>query len=692
MTYQDLKEKIRRLNPIQEVVNEFIPLKKNQGTCPKHTDNNPSFTVNPELQIAKCWAGCTAKLPFSNRDGSVDVFGFIQWIFNCNFSEAVERLAKRAGIQIEYLQGKNHKRKTIAVYDYQNEQGKLLFQVVRYYPKTFRQRQPDGKDGWIWNLKGTRRVPYRLPELIKGKDPVFIVEGEKDVDNLRRWGLTATTCPMGAKKWRKEYNRPLVGRKIILIPDNDKEGFEHMEEIGQNLLGKAKRIKWFELPRLEEKEDISDWIEKGGTKERLLELARHVPDFDPLRAVYQREGCYIKRGKGIIANFVIQPKVRVQTDQGEFLKADIIPQQGKYYQDIHLSPESWISKQKFKRALRGLLDLQYRGTDDDIQDIKGILASQDPPVKQGVGTTGLHKIDGEWIYVEKDLAWGKSGEYQDIIYLSDTPYKVSLLKEKPLSSSNLDDILTCLFDFNSVDVVYSLLGFCFACFVKERILCLTGQNPILVCWGEKNSGKSATLREIVRPLFGIKSPIENIGHPTEFGFARIISSSNLAPILFDEHKVGRIIQPQRDRISEMLRSVYNQSRFTRGTPDLGIVEFIYSAPIVIAGEMGISELAIKDRIIETYFSKQKIEGKTKSFNKLTYLSLGSLGKDFLLWTLKLGDKEIRDIWKMQLENIDDQLDFRLRENTAHARLGLALFLSYLTEKGKNLVDLRKVLM
>lgn len=81
MIDEDLKERIRQLNPIQEVVNEFIPLRKNQGRCPKHTDNNPSFTVNPKLQIAKCWVGCTANLPFSNRDGSLDVFGFIQWMF-----------------------------------------------------------------------------------------------------------------------------------------------------------------------------------------------------------------------------------------------------------------------------------------------------------------------------------------------------------------------------------------------------------------------------------------------------------------------------------------------------------------------------------------------------------------------------------------------------------------------------------
>jgi len=621
-----------------------------KATCPKHNDKKPSLSINEEESVYYC--------------------------FGCGWK----------GHLYDPLYGKNTRKEIMAIYDYKDEKGKLLFQVVRYSPKTFRQRQPDGRGGWIWNLKGVRRVLYRLPELLRGGNPVFIVEGEKDVNNLLKWGLTATTCPMGAKKWRKEYNKPLTGREIVLIPDNDKDGFEHMEQVGQSLFGEAKKIKWLELPELGEKEDVTDWIEKGGTKEKLLELTKHAPEFDPTRKVYQRRGCYEKRGKGIIANFTILPKVRIQTEEGEYLKADIIPHREKPYQDIYFGPESWISKGHFKRALKGMLNLEYRGTDDDIQDIKGILASQDPPVKKGVKTAGLHKIDGKWVYIEEERAWDKDGERKDIIHLPDTPYRVNLLQEPDLTADQLDETISCLFYFNCEDVVYPLLGFCFACFVKERIISLIGQNPILVCWGEKNSGKTATLRHIVRPLFGIKSPIENIGHPTEFGFARIISSSNLAPVIFDEHKAGKISETQRNRISEMLRSVYNQTRLTRGTASLGIIEFVYSAPVIVAGEMGITELAVKDRIVETYFSKKKIEGRRETFDKLTHLRLGALGKDFLLWTLKLEDKQIKKSYQIQIENVDKELDSRLRENTAHTRLGLALLLNYLTEKG---IDVRR---
>ena len=56
------------------------------------------------------------------------------------------------------------RRHIVAEYNYTDEAGKLLFQVVRYVPKGFAQRRPDGNGGWVWGLGDTRRVLYRLPE------------------------------------------------------------------------------------------------------------------------------------------------------------------------------------------------------------------------------------------------------------------------------------------------------------------------------------------------------------------------------------------------------------------------------------------------------------------------------------------------------------------------------------------------
>jgi len=166
----------------------------------------------------------------------------------------------------------------VATYDYTDEDDALLFQAVRYDPKDFKQRQLDGKGGWIWNLKGVRRVLYRLPELMAADPakPVFIVEGEKDANRLIQQGLIATTNPMGAKKWLPEYSGYLEGRHVVIVPDNDREGQEHAVKVAYSVQGVAKSVRVLELSGLPPKGDVSDWLDAGGTAEELVELVSNL--------------------------------------------------------------------------------------------------------------------------------------------------------------------------------------------------------------------------------------------------------------------------------------------------------------------------------------------------------------------------------------------------------------------------------
>jgi hypothetical protein len=158
----------------------------------------------------------------------------------------------------------------------------LLFQTVRWEPKDFSQRQPDG-EGWTWDLQGVRRVLYRLPELISTDPakPVFIVEGEKDADRLWDQGLVATTNPMGAKKWLPEYSGFLKDRHAVTIQDNDSDGVAHVEKVAQSLYGQSRSIRAVKLNGLLKGGDVSDWLDAGHTTEELLELARHTPEWEP---------------------------------------------------------------------------------------------------------------------------------------------------------------------------------------------------------------------------------------------------------------------------------------------------------------------------------------------------------------------------------------------------------------------------
>lgn len=167
----------------------------------------------------------------------------------------------------------------VATYDYRDEAGALLYQAVRFEPKDFRQRRPDGKGGWDWRVKGVRQVPYRLFELRAkvAHTRVYIVEGEKDVDRLAALGLVATCNAGGAGKWPAELSEHFRGLDVVLLPDNDEPGRAHAETVARNLAGIAERVRVVALPGLPPKGDVSDWIEAGGTVADLGRIVDAAP-------------------------------------------------------------------------------------------------------------------------------------------------------------------------------------------------------------------------------------------------------------------------------------------------------------------------------------------------------------------------------------------------------------------------------
>jgi len=209
-----------------------------KAICSKHDDKNPSLSINEEKQVYHC--------------------------FGCGFSGQLYK-----------------KQRIVAVYDHYDEEDNFVYQIVRYDPKgfTYRVKGEDGK--WVYDAKDIKKILYRLPELIKAdKDkPIIFVEGGKDVDNVRALGLESTTFFLVRGVWPEEFNKYFIDRIVILCPDNDETGRQYSLNIGKSISGIAKKVKWLELPGLGDKEDISDWIENGGTAEKLQELIDSAPEF-----------------------------------------------------------------------------------------------------------------------------------------------------------------------------------------------------------------------------------------------------------------------------------------------------------------------------------------------------------------------------------------------------------------------------
>ncbi|MGE3809059.1 MAG: AAA family ATPase [Gemmataceae bacterium] len=268
-----------------ELILALLPDAKKSGAgwsacCPAHDDRQPSLSIaegEDGRVLLKCHAGC-----------SLEAICEAMGLEPTDLFVASTSTVLPAGREKQEYRGQangqegNGKPQIVATYDYWDERGELLFQVVRYDPKDFRQRRPKPGGGWVWSVKGARVVPYRLPELLARPDePVFVVEGEKDVDNLARIGVLATCNAGGAGKWTAEHAAFLAGRRVNATRDNDDSGLRHIEQVAHSLHGHAEWVRIVDLPGLPAKGDVSDWIAAGGTKEELMPLAESSPIWAP---------------------------------------------------------------------------------------------------------------------------------------------------------------------------------------------------------------------------------------------------------------------------------------------------------------------------------------------------------------------------------------------------------------------------
>src|SRR5262249_32598580 len=186
------------------------------------------------------------------NDGRV----LLKCLAGCDTNNVLRALGMTLRDLFPAIRRRQNSSEPVAAYDYTDETGQLLYQVCRFEPKIFRQRQPDGNDGWIHNTKNVRRVLYNLPAVSKSQ-AVGIGEGEKDANALIEIDIVATTNCGEAGKWREQYSETLRGKDVVIFGDDDEPGQKHVKQVVESLTGKARSIK---IVTLRGFHDISDFI------------------------------------------------------------------------------------------------------------------------------------------------------------------------------------------------------------------------------------------------------------------------------------------------------------------------------------------------------------------------------------------------------------------------------------------------
>lgn len=207
-------------------------------------------------------------------------------VFDCKKGCSWESVIQALGIEKKDVYVRQHKEERwilLRTHEYCSKEGNKIA-VKNIYKK------PDGSKTATWQhfegntlikgLNGLKMPLYHVHNLIDKTKPVFVVEGEKDVENLERLGYVATTSPNGAgSHWRKDFNPFFKDFNVVILADNDEVGLKYATEVADNLLDFATSVKLVPSKALYEplqaKGDISDIIAEVGL-ERALELLQSV--------------------------------------------------------------------------------------------------------------------------------------------------------------------------------------------------------------------------------------------------------------------------------------------------------------------------------------------------------------------------------------------------------------------------------
>lgn len=206
--------------------------------CPAHQDGNPSLSYAQGNRgiVFHCHAGCSANDILDKLD--------LKWSSVFDEPRDTEPDDER-------------------YYPYCDEDGELLYQVIRRPGKKFSQRRPSPDGSWIYKLGDVRRTIYRLPSVLAAAaagHEVWVVEGEKDADRLAADGLAVTCNSGGAGNWQPNFGRHFEGASIVnIIADRDTPGRTHAEDVAISLEGIAKVKTW----EAREGKDVSDHFAAG---------------------------------------------------------------------------------------------------------------------------------------------------------------------------------------------------------------------------------------------------------------------------------------------------------------------------------------------------------------------------------------------------------------------------------------------
>lgn len=396
-----------------------------------------------------------------------------------------------------------------------------------------------------------------------------------------------------------------------------------------------------------------------------------------------------EKGPAMISTFIMELKEIIKDDlDGEFYyRADFISRE--YSEELIFKAKEMNNKNDFMRLLQHP-SFSFSGSLNDLQEIKKILSNQAYETVRGVSFIGFHEVNKERVFITQDRAINKDFESVEGITVNEELQIINtdILNQESISKEELELLSNHLFKFNNLDITASLISILPVFMMKPLLMKKNIKTPHLVIYGEAGAGKSQTIESILMPFYSLdKENILSCSNITQFSLLKSLSNTNALPVILEEYKPSFLAEHQVRLISDNLRNTYDCHNATRGTKSQKIINYPMVAPVVLIGEEGQEETAIKERSVILNFNKQSRIGKEKHFNFLKGHKrlVQKLGRSILNNILK-ADIDILIGRRLDLlENFlsEDITEDRVKENIGNMLLGFDLILDIFRDLGLN---------
>lgn len=232
---------------------------------------------------------------------------------------------------------------------------------------------------------------------------------------------------------------------------------------------------------------------------------------------------------------------------------------------------------------------------------------------------GMYQYKGRWYWADsagtRDSEWQESDNVFVDAAMVDRRMAFDLSSSSPVNPNSLASLVDRIQKVNEPEVIFPLLAYTSGCFFNQRFKKIAESQhrenlknfPCLYLEGLANSGKSETVNNLIRKIFGAVDDMEELAGKTPFVLrAKIIPTSNTCPVFLDEVKEDMVNNREATAVGpvtlkEIIRSSWDSSEYMRGDyqSESLVRKFTTDCPLFLAGPSLPSafDQAMQDRMV-----------------------------------------------------------------------------------------------